>query len=186
MPTKLILIRHGQTDWNLERRYQGITDTGLNDEGIREAQKVKEALSSERVDKVYSSDRKRALDFANLVFGGMAVEAMAAFREIGFGAFEGLTYEEIMKRYPDAYVAWIKDPLKVLIPQGESVGSVKDRVFNAIHKIVNENKGKTLAIVTHAGPIAVIMHKLSGAKDFWEAWPEPGCVRIVEFELWPR
>jgi phosphoserine phosphatase len=180
MPTKVILIRHGETVWNLERRYLGITDIGLNDTGVKQAQKVKDAVVLERVDKVYSSDRKRARDFAALVFGDIDVEALPALREIEFGAFEGLTYEEIMKYYPNVYTAWIKDPLSASIPCGESVRDVRHRVMNAIDRIVGQNAGKTVAIVTHAGPIAIVTQELSGAKDFWEAWPEPGCVRIVE------
>lgn len=180
MQARLVLIRHGLTDWNIQRRYLGLTDMGLNEEGVRQAAIVKERLAHEHIDRVYSSDRKRARDFASLVFGDIKITALPELREIEFGAFEGLTYKEIMERYPDEYTAWINDPLNASIPGGESVRDVRRRVMKAVETIAKENAGRSAAVVTHAGPMAIVKREFSGSKDFWAEWPEPACVTILE------
>lgn len=180
MPTKVILIRHGQTSWNLEKRYLGKTDIGLDDVGVQQAALVRDELRSEKIDRIYSSDRKRAIDFASLVFGDRRIETVPDLREIDFGSFEGLTYKELMLYYPGLYTSWINDPMSTSIPYGESGHGMKARVNAAIDKIVKENAGKVLAVVTHAGPMAVIRQTFSGARDFWQGWPEPGSVHYYE------
>ena len=99
MATRLILIRHGETDYSTEKRYCGLTDVCLNKRGIEQAEGLCQKLGEEDVDKVYSSDLRRASEFAKIVFKNKEIEPAPEFREINFGIFEGLTYEEIMARY---------------------------------------------------------------------------------------
>ncbi len=181
MPTKLILVRHGQTSWNIQKRYLGWTDIGLDDHGNVQGRKTRSRFCNEKPDRLYSSDLSRAMDFAKIVFGSTP-ETLHGLREINFGAFEGLTYDDIVKKWPEDYDNWIKDPLNCRIPGGESVPEVKERVISAIRKIVEDNCGKVVAAVSHAGPIAIVMRELSGGGDFWSSWPEPACVNIIEFD----
>lgn len=183
MRTRIIFIRHGQTDWNIQRRYLGLTDIGLNSEGRKQALKVKRRVEEMgAVDKVYSSDRRRAREFAALIFDGMEVTGVAGLRETDFGVFEGLTYDQILVSYPDIYRAWIDDPMNVTIPRGESFLSVRERALASVSDIVKCNAGKAVAIISHAGPLSVIMKEYAGSNDFWGSWPEPGCISVVEFD----
>lgn len=182
MTTRVTLIRHGQTEWNIQRRYLGLTDIGLNDEGRRQAEKVRKRLAAEHFDKVYSSDRRRARESAELIFTDMHIEPVPELREMDFGVFEGLTYDEIDRLHPDVYKAWINDPLNIRIPDGESFNLVKERVMGAMNRILTDNPGLSIAVISHAGPISVMMQEYKSSKGFWEGWPEPGCISVLEFD----
>ena len=174
MATRLILIRHGETDYSLERRYCGLTDAPLNEKGVEQAEELCRRLNGEGVDRVYSSDSRRALEFARMVFTNKKIEAAPEFREMNFGVFEGLTYEEIMERHVEIYKKWLKDPLETVIPEGNSLVDFKERIEKALEKIVRVNRDKTLAIVTHAGPIKIIMGNIMKSKNIWEINPRLG------------
>ena len=103
MPTKLILIRHGETDGTYQKRYCGVTDLPLNKMGIEQVENASRNLKKEKIDKVYSSDMKRTIQSANIVFKDKDIEKLSSLREMNFGIFEGLTYEEIMKKHSDSY-----------------------------------------------------------------------------------
>jgi broad specificity phosphatase PhoE len=179
--TRLILIRHGETDWNHERRYISFTDAGLNATGIAQAEALRRRLTGEKVSAVYSSDSVRASDFARLVFKGHRIEKLPGLREMSFGVFEGLNHEEITRRYPGAYDTWLKDPIGSVIPEGERWSSFSGRVTKIFKKIISLNKGRTAAVVTHAGPIRVILGRILRPESIWDIMPASASVTIVEF-----
>jgi len=98
MITRLILIRHGMTDWNKEKKYCGRRDIPLSDEGKNQALKLSRKLKSVNFDGVYSSDKKRAIQTARIIFKGLRITKIKGLKELDFGVFEGLTHEEIMKK----------------------------------------------------------------------------------------
>ena len=178
---RIILIRHGQTNWNLERRYQGSADTCLNTTGHAQASMLARRFKGERIDRVYSSDRRRSREFASMIFTSFAIEPVPDLREVSFGIFEGLTYDEILARHSEIYKKWIKDPFGVTIPGGESPDRFVSRVMAAFDKIVSScDEKERLAIVTHGGPISVIANGISGAKSFWEKIPDTASVSVIE------
>lgn len=181
MCTRLILIRHGETDWSVQKRYCGFKDIGLNSAGIEQAEKVYGRLRDEKVDRIYSSDLRRALDFAGIIFKGMIVEKMPELREINFGVFEGLAYEDVMKRHPGIYGNWLKNPYEVNIPKGEIFSDFKRRVESALDKIISVSKGKLAAVVTHAGPIRIIAGNILKPKSVWDIKPDLASISIIEF-----
>jgi len=181
MLTRLILIRHGETDYSLRKRYCGITDRDLNNRGRLQAHELYSRLQNHRIDNVYSSDSKRALNFAKIVFDNPPIETMTELREMDFGIFEGLTHEELMERYRETYTQWIDNPLGVAIPKGEVFIDFKNRVENILTKIILLNKDKTVAVVTHAGPIKIIVGSVLDTKDIWEVRPELASVSIIDF-----
>lgn len=180
---KLILIRHGQTDWNLEKRYCGFTDIGLNEKGKAQARKLIKRLTTGKVHKVYSSDMKRALEFGRIVFKDMPIEEISGLREMNFGIFEGLTYREIMDRHSKIYQKWIDDPLSTVIPDAESLDGLASRVRKAVAKILSCNKNKTVALFTHAGPIRVILCEILklGLRDIWRIEPGSASISLIDF-----
>jgi broad specificity phosphatase PhoE len=183
--TRVILIRHGQTDWNLHRRYQGSADIPLNSRGREDAGKLKSWVSGRKIGRVFTSDRKRASEFAKIAFEGYAIKEETAFREIGFGVFEGLVYEEAMRRFPGQYSSWIEDPVNTVIPDAETFSDFSRRVIGSLDRIVSENNGTTAAIVTHAGPIRVILNRIMKPGSIWDLRTDSGSIHIVEMEKGP-
>ena len=184
MPTRLILIRHGQTDWSLQRRYCSFTDVDLNEQGKSQAKRFTERLKRiEKIHRVYASDKKRALQFALIALKGRLVERLPELREMNFGIFEGLTHREIMNKYPDVYKKWLNNPLGTIIPRGEGLNSLANRTRKALAKILSINNNKTVAVFTHAGPIKVILCdilKLDLGK-IWQIKQDLACLNVIEF-----
>ncbi|MBI5123895.1 MAG: histidine phosphatase family protein [Candidatus Omnitrophica bacterium] len=159
MMMRMYLIRHGQTDWNFARRYQGHTNIDLNAAGVRQARLCAVRLAKEKIDKAYSSDSLRAINFARIALEGRVIEKLAALREMNFGIWEGLTYEESMREFPDIYSRWINDPYSIAVPEGEQFEAFTKRVLGAFEHIVCANGYKTIAVFTHSGPIRVMLNQ---------------------------
>ncbi len=181
MVTRLVLIRHGMTEWNRKKRYCGRRDISLNSQGRAQAGRLRKGLLGFKFDKVYSSDRKRALQTAGIIFNGARIIKRAALREINFGAFEGLTHEEIMKSHEDVYKKWLKDPFKNNIPGAELTSVFKKRVQTAIRKIACASRGKTVAVVCHGGVIGVFVSGILKSKNFWRYVPPAASITILEY-----
>lgn len=140
-------------------RYQGHTDIELNETGYCQATKLAQRLASEPIRAVYSSDLKRALETARIIASShqLEVEAISALREIHFGAWEGLTFEEIKNQYKDLVDKWYSSPGEIRIPQGETFDEVKKRAFNTVQELVKLNEPGAIVVVTHGGPIRAIL-----------------------------
>lgn len=181
--TKVILIRHGETDWSYQKRYCGFTDIDLNEKGRRQARRLHKRLSKETIHKVYSSDMKRTLQFAKIVFKDLPAEQLVDLREMNFGIFEGLTYQDIMEKYPRIYRNWLENPLDIIIPRGEGLNSMARRVRKALRRIIFHNSNKTVAVFTHGGPIRVILCDILGLdlKEVWKIEQELANISIIEF-----
>ncbi len=183
MVRRIILIRHGETDWNLEGRYQGQTDIDINDTGRRQAERLFVRLrAAETVDRIYSSDRIRAVNSAKIIFRGRDLEIETDLREISFGVFEGLNHKEILERYPDIHSGWMKNPFDSMIPGGEAPADFRKRVLGAFKKIVSLNKDKVVAIVAHGGPVNVIVRDILGMEVPEDFIPGPTSTSIIEFK----
>lgn len=155
--TKIVLIRHGETAWNAERRLQGHIDIALNDEGERQAQALARALAGEHFDAIYASDLQRAFQTASAVAAlqGMPVTADPALRERCYGGFEGLLYAEIEQRYPRQFAAWQARDIDGDMPDGvrvaETFRQFYARCVHAFTAIAARHPGQTLALVAHGG-----------------------------------
>lgn len=180
MVTQLVLIRHGMTEWNKKKRYCGCKNVSLNSQGRAQVERLRESLKGFKIDRVYSSDAKRALQTGRIIFNGARIIKRAALREIDFGVFEGLTHEEIMKSHADVYKKWLKNPFKNNIPGAEPLSVFKKRVQGAIRKIACLNHGRTVAVVCHGGVIGVFVSSLLKSRNFWRHVPPPASITIVE------
>jgi probable phosphoglycerate mutase len=155
--TKILLIRHGETAWNAERRLQGHLDIALNPEGERQARALAAALEDERVDLVVASDLQRARQTAEAVASsrGMPVRTDRGLRERCYGGFEGMLYAEIEQRFPAEFAAWQRRDIDAAVPaganRGETFREFHARVVAAILGWANAHPGKTLALVAHGG-----------------------------------
>ena len=163
---KLLLTRHGETDWNLQRRIQGSTDTDLNENGRSQAMQLAKNLlaSGKPPEIIYTSGLKRARETAEIAAKRLRIPCLVhpGLEEIGFGLWEGLTWEQVETRYPELYHIWHTDRRYGHPPKGESYQDLLDRVIPALQDIVKrEGDGdseRRILIVTHS---AVIMSLLS-------------------------
>ena len=156
-PTDILLIRHGETAWNAERRLQGHLDIPLNDEGERQAALLAGALAAEPIDVLVASDLRRARQTAQAVANrrGLTVAIDPALRERGYGGFEGLLYSEIEERFPREFAAWQARDVDAQLPPGRNVGesfrAFFDRATGAILALAADHPGQTIALVAHGG-----------------------------------
>jgi broad specificity phosphatase PhoE len=149
--TTLLLVRHGETDWNAEGRLQGHTDRPLNDYGRRQAQELAERLAGEGADAIYASDLKRATETAEIVGArlGLPVVIDADLREKNWGNWEGLTGDE-----------------RVLVEfEGESTADHRDRVLRAVRRIAGRHPGQRIVVVTHGGSLRRVQAAVNGVAD---------------------
>lgn len=180
---RLILIRHAQTDYSLQNRYCGFSNPSLNNKGIWQSKKLADRLGNLSSVKVYSSDFKRAYQTAKIIFRNNSIEKAADFREMNFGLFEGLKYEEIVRKYPKLYRDWVDNPEKVRIPAGERLKDLNKRVKERLSFILSQYEGKTLAVVTHGGPIKVILCDALkfDVNMFWKIRQEISALNIIDY-----
>lgn len=155
MKTTIMLIRHGETEWNILGKFQGSTDIPLSNEGIRQAFMLKERLKSD-FDYIFSSPLKRAYETAKILCdeSGKQVSIVEEIREINFGKWEGLTVKGIAEKYPDIFNEWRNDKREGKFCGGDmSTLNASIRAKNCIMEIANKHKGKKIVIVAHGGII---------------------------------
>jgi len=181
---RLYLVRHGETELNKEFRFIGRTDVGLSESGISQAKSVAEHLSEKKIKAVYSSDMLRAVQTAEIITEpfGLNVKLLEGLREIDFGSWEGLTYYEIEEMDGDHLAAWIEDPMNINIPKGETWEHFESRVLEAVNRIIKEEKDGEVIIVSHGGPIKLLVsHYYGRDPEFFNSfWPSPGKMSAVE------
>lgn len=155
---RLILVRHGFSEANDKNIYAGSMDYHLSELGVKQAELCGERFRNVKVDAIYSSNLKRAYDTAVYVSREKGIQIIVDenLRECDGGDWEGRTYDELCELYPDDYGIWCNDIGRAICPNGESVKDFSCRIIKIITKIVEENKGKTVCVFTHATPIRVV------------------------------
>jgi len=171
---RIVLVRHGETDWNRQRRIQGISDLELNETGRRQAEALAQALKNEKVEAIYTSPLKRARDTAYLItrFHQVEVVALYGLRELDAGEVDGLTYEEMRIQYGDFLDRWIEDCTAVRPPGGCTLHELQDQAWSSIQEIIErqqekmaegaENEEGVVVVVAHFFPILSIICKALG------------------------
>ncbi len=173
MALKIFLIRHGQTLWNEEGRYQGDRDTDLTGEGVMQAKLAAKYLLEVIFSNIYSSPLKRALDTAEFIRKGrnLDITVREDLKEMHFGKWEGMKFEQINKVFRNDYQRWLGDPYNNAPTGGESFRQVKERAVAEIENIIGENKdGGNIAVVTHGGIIlSILVHWLQIPLPRWRS-----------------
>jgi len=159
---RLVLVRHGETAGQSSVRYYGATDVPLSGLGERQMRRAGAALADERFDAVYSSRLRRARLGAALVAAGHRPHALAAFDEIDFGRWEGLTREQIAARDPAHFARWEAAPETFVYPDGECRQAFHRRVVAGLDALLARARGNQLLLVVHRGVIAVALTELLG------------------------
>ncbi|MCA1621539.1 MAG: histidine phosphatase family protein [Acidobacteria bacterium] len=186
--TRVLLVRHGQSRGNAERRFGGHTPTPLSELGHRQAEATARALAAEGVTAVYSSDLLRAVETAEPLprATGLEVRQTAALRERSVGLMEGLTFEEAAAAHPEEYAALLRGDFEHVLAGGESYRQLLDRAAAELDRAAEENRGGTVAVFSHAGTIGILALHLMGALDapaLKPVWLSSSNCGITRFEL---
>jgi 2,3-bisphosphoglycerate-dependent phosphoglycerate mutase len=163
-PTRLVLLRHGQTAWNAEQRIQGQLDVPLNALGEWQAQRLADNLAHEDIDAMYSSDLSRAQQTAAPLAQrcGLAVGLDAGLRERGFGSFEGQTYQEIETRWPEHVQRWRQRDVHYQPGGGEDLLGFNERCITTVLKLAAAHAGQCIVIVSHGGVLDCVYRAALG------------------------
>lgn len=154
MPTHLILIRHGETEWNKSLRIQGHEDVPLSRAGEEQAKLLGRRLKTLDLDAAYTSDLSRSARTAELALAGLKLPLVSApeLRERCFGRWQGLLWPEVEKDFPTEAKAFHADPFQFAPPEGETWNQMQSRVFQKVEEAAARHPNQTVALFTHGGP----------------------------------
>jgi alpha-ribazole phosphatase len=163
-PTQVLLLRHGQTEMTVQKRYAGVTDVPLNETGLAQAAAAAKRLAEAGLDAIVSSPLSRARQTAEEVarLCGVPVGLDDGFRETNFGQWEALTFAEVSDRWPDELARWLADPLATP-PGAESFAEGTARARAALDRVLAAHPGQRVLVVSHVGPIKALICSALGA-----------------------
>ena len=189
MPTRLFLLRHGETQANIEQRYQGQGESHLSELGIEESQELSNFLAREDFCAIYSSTLLRSYETAKIVAKPhkLDVTKIDDLKERNYGIWENMKFDEIRAKYPALYGSWLIDPGKTLIPGAETLEAMQKRGVTAIESIIEKHRGKTFCVVGHGGMNRTILfHFMNlGLNNFWRIRQDNTCINIIEIDKAP-
>jgi 2,3-bisphosphoglycerate-dependent phosphoglycerate mutase len=161
---ELILVRHGETDWNRELRFQGQVDVPLNAVGHEQARRLGERLAGMPVQHLYSSDLTRTLQTASPAARELKLASLgdAALREQAFGVIDGMRMPDIKQQYPDIWAQWVGFQADYAPPGGESLRQFHARVVEVVRRLALQHHAQTLVVVTHGGVLDMIYRTARG------------------------
>jgi 2,3-bisphosphoglycerate-dependent phosphoglycerate mutase len=186
--TRVLLVRHGQSQGNAERRFGGHSPTPLSELGRRQAEATARALASEGVTAIYSSDLLRAAQTAEPLarMTGLEINRTSALRERSVGLLEGLTFEEAAATYPEEYAALLHRDFEHVLRGGESYRQLLDRASSELDRAVERQRGGTIAAFSHTGTICILVLHLMGALDapnLKPVWISSANCGVTRFEI---
>jgi broad specificity phosphatase PhoE len=183
--TRLILIRHGETEWNETKRFQGISDIPLSSKGAAQALSLARSLAGEPLAAIYTSPLSRARQTAECLarYHSCPLRVVEDFKELNQGQLEGLTGEDLRRDFPGFISKWMEDPGETVLPGGESLGDLQRRAWEAAASLVCRHPEETVAVVAHSFVIlAVLCRALElPLKAFRRFRQDPTGKNILEF-----
>ena len=186
--SKLLLVRHGITEFNSTRRFAGYSDVELNDAGYKQVERLRDRLVNEKIDAVYSSDLKRTLVTAEVISSGHEVDIVTCpeLREMNYGDAEGLTFQEINRLYPEVAELIVNFNLRLEFPGGEVFEGFMDRVDTFLDRLDKHAPSETILIVSHSGPLRTLVCSLLGIDRgcWWQIRFDNASLSIID--TYPR
>ncbi|MDI6893177.1 MAG: histidine phosphatase family protein [Bacillota bacterium] len=184
--TRVYLGRHGRTAWNREEIFRGRTDVPLDDLGRQQARALGKHLAGAGIAAILSSPLVRALETARIAsacWDGDDPRVVAAFTDLSFGEWEGLSRGEVEERYPELFRRWATDPASVTFPGGESLTRVEERAWPALLRLAESHSGETILVVTHRVVCKVLLARALGAgpQAFWRIRQDTACLNVLEW-----
>lgn len=177
---RIVLVRHGETEWNREEIFRGRADVPLNDRGRSQAAAAASALKTTRLAAAFAGPLSRALETGKAIAAPHGLECVvdAAFNDLDFGAWQGLPREEVKQRFPEAYELWKTSPHKVRFPGGETLGDVTGRAMAGIARLAAIHAEQTVLVATHRVVCKVILCAALGLDNsrFWQIQQDTCCI----------
>ena len=181
---RIILVRHGQTEWNRYERFRGWIDIDLDETGLRQAEAAVPRVARWEVAAIYSSPLKRAMATAEIIAHplGIPVVPLEGISDMNFGVWQGLSIGEVKQKYPELFDLWRYSPQMLEIPQGESLEDVRKRAVATIYDLAERHEGSTIAMVTHRVVCKVLICHLLGLDNshFWQIEQDTTAINIFE------
>jgi len=181
---KLILARHGETVWNVEKIYRGRTDVNLDEVGIKQAELLGKYLSNWELEVIYSSPLKRALDTANIIarYQKVVVHIAEGLIDFDYGEWQSLPEQEAKRLYPTLHNEWHNNPHKVKMPGGESLEDVRRRAIEVVNDVLSKYQGGVV-LVSHRVVNKVLICSLLGLDNshFWNIKQDVGGITIFNY-----
>lgn len=184
--TRFILVRHGETIWNHEGRYQGQIDTPLSPVGLKQGKLVAEALKNIPIDVAYASPLSRSYDTAVMCadFHGLEVMKDERLLEINHGKWEGLYASEIEALYPELLKRWRTTVVDVQMPEGECIEDVRRRAMEAFKELAEKHQGQTVLVVAHDAVNKAVLCDILEIEQshFWQMKQDNTCINVFEYD----
>jgi len=186
--TRILLVRHGQSQGNAERRFGGHSPTPLSELGLRQAEATARALTVENLTAIYSSDLLRAVQTAEPLAREtkLEIKRTGALRERSVGRMEGLTFEDAAEAFPEEYAALLRRDFEHVLLGGESYRQLLDRAASELDRAIAEHRGGTIAVFSHTGTICILALHLMGALDapnLRPVWVSSANCGVTRFEI---
>ncbi len=183
--TKIVLVRHGETDWNKDQIFRGRIDVPLNATGLEQVRATGEALKDYKVDAVYSSPLSRALETGKAIVAfhpGITVKGEKGFIDIDFGEWQGMSHEKVKEEYGELYLRWQQEPGNVRMPGGEDLEDVKVRSMEGLNDILSRHENETVVIASHRVINKVVLCAVFGLTNqhFWRIRQDTCAINIFE------
>jgi alpha-ribazole phosphatase len=182
--TRLLLVRHGETELQSSLRYWGKTDVKLGETGLHQAEQLRDRLAMEKIDMIYASELKRAVDTAEIIAvrHNLKVVTVPELREVDFGKLEGLEFSEIQQQFPDVEQMWVTRNRALVYPDGESLADFESRVMSFGTRLKSQRKQDTVLIVAHAGVVVTLICQLldMDMKNRWNLRVNLASLSIIE------
>ena len=185
--TRIILVRHGETEWNRVEHFRGYADVPLNETGLAQAKAMARRVAAEwRPVAIYSSPLTRAVKTAEAVAWhfDLRVEVNSGLIDIDYGEWQGLTPDEVRERWPKIVDAWYNAPHTAQIPNGETLDDLRVRAMSTVNEMAKRHKGQTIVLVGHTVINRIILLAVLGLGNdrFWRLRQDTCAINVFEVE----
>lgn len=187
MYTRLYLVRHGETSnvSNGALRFNGHIDVDLSPKGIRQMERIAQYLANRPIAHIYSSDLRRSMKGATIIARAHQIKAVSfsELREVKQGSWEGLSYDEVLERYPEQAQRRFSDFINYRVPGGENLLDAQKRVIPKLEELIRINQGKEFVMVGHGGINILILHDALGLdlRHFFRVGQDFGCLNVIDY-----
>jgi broad specificity phosphatase PhoE len=182
---EIILVRHGETEWNRREIFRGRADIELSETGAKQAELLAKYLSQAKIAAIYSSPLRRALKTAEAIAShhSLEVKTAAGLIDLDYGKWQGLRHQEVTVSYQELYGAWLKNPHRVKMPAGESLDDVRRRAIGVVDGVIRQHEG-TVVLVSHRVVNKVLICALLGLDNshFWNIRQDVGAITTFTYE----
>ena len=187
MVTTILLVRHGQTEWNRVERFRGRADVPLNDNGLQQAEATGRHVASQwQPAAIYSSPLSRAVKTAEAIGRqvGRTVEIHPGLVDIDYGDWQGLTPDEVRSHWPEMVDVWYNTPHLASIPEGETLGDLRVRAMRTVGDLASRHAEQTIVLVSHTVVNRIILLGVLGLGNdrFWHIRQEPCTINVFEVD----